>query len=247
MIKQWHIQVFLAICIVITLLLLLRRSEDSALVPSLAVRSEPITPRTEPLVSDSAEVLLDRYEQLLSERAPKVLAALQPGLTDPEITALETKHSIKLTPDLRALYRWHNGIPRTTLLAAFPNHRFPPLDEVFAERAAVQADVKKQSALQRLTIAAFVGQRINWLPILPDNFGDGYFFDPSGTATQGKFLYSMLENPPPIYYPSFRSYLAELLEGYETGVYRFDASGAATADFAALTKLRLRYGSQAPN
>lgn len=38
-------------------------------------------------------------------------------------------------------------------------------------------------------------------------------------------------------------YLAEILKGLETGVYRLDGSGASTADFAGMMSLRLQYAA----
>jgi hypothetical protein len=66
----------------------------------------PQAPRMPAAVRETTEKLLARYEQILQKRAPKVLAATQPGLTDAQIDALEKEHRLTLPPDLRAVYRW---------------------------------------------------------------------------------------------------------------------------------------------
>ncbi|WP_309714686.1 SMI1/KNR4 family protein [Armatimonas sp.] len=53
--------------------------------------------------------LLTRFGTWLSVNLPDYYASLQPGVTDAELDAFETKLGHKLTDDFRALYKWHNG------------------------------------------------------------------------------------------------------------------------------------------
>lgn len=87
----------------------------------------PPAPPMPAVVAESAEELLGRYEAKLADEAPNVLTALQPGLSDEEIDALEAQYGVTLPPDLRALYRWRNGTAADSPpVDAFPDHRSCP-------------------------------------------------------------------------------------------------------------------------
>jgi hypothetical protein len=138
----------------------------------------PHAPPMPAVVAESPDQFLAQYERILTERAPNVLAALQPGLTDAEIDALEAKHQFELTPDLRSLYRWRNGTPRAASICAFPNHEFVPLDQALASRDGLRSQVKGQTAEQQKFYATYAGHRDAWLGLIVDLAGDGYFDDP---------------------------------------------------------------------
>lgn len=203
----------------------------------------PPAPPMPVVVAESAEELLGRYEALLADEAPTVLAALQPGLSDEEIDAIEAQHGVTLPPDLRALYRWRNGTAAGSNLNAFPDHRFVPLDAALAERDALRQQVKSSPAAQRAAYAAYAGHRDPWLGLIVDPAGDGYFFDPQRTEAQGSFFFNFNETGDYTFYPAFRNYLAEVLEGYEAGILRFGTYGAETADFLQAATIGQRYGA----
>ena len=75
----------------------------------------PRAPAMPPTVPETAGDLLSRFERILRDRAPEVLASMQRGLTDARIDALQSRHGFVLPPDLRALYRWRNGSPARQL------------------------------------------------------------------------------------------------------------------------------------
>ena len=54
--------------------------------------------------------LLAGLQATLETNAPLVAQSLQPGLSDAQISELETQGGFRLSGDLRALYRWHNGM-----------------------------------------------------------------------------------------------------------------------------------------
>ena len=205
----------------------------------------PPAPAMPAPVATSIDDLLARYEKLLSVGAPKVFKSLQPGLTDAEIDALEAKHSFKLTPDLRALYRWRNGTPRSAGLNAFPDHWFVPLDEAILERDTLTKQVKAQSKAQQALYASVAGHRDPWLGLIVDAAGDGHFYDPNRTEPQGSFFFSFAEDATFTFYPAFRNYLAAVIAGHETGVFGFGAYGSETIDFVKAQALWDQYG--APN
>ena len=73
-----------------------------------------------PVVSQTTEQLLTRLQTVLETNAPIVAAALQPGLSDAQIVALELQGGFRLSDDVRALYRWHNGIVKTSRIGLLP-------------------------------------------------------------------------------------------------------------------------------
>jgi hypothetical protein len=56
-----------------------------------------------PVVGQSTEQLLVRLQTVLEANAPVVTSALQPGLSDAQISALETQGGFRLSDDVRAL------------------------------------------------------------------------------------------------------------------------------------------------
>jgi cell wall assembly regulator SMI1 len=157
-------------------------------------------PRSMPAVTTkSAKDLLAEYGTFLQTNAPQVYTALQPGLTDSEIDSIESKYQIKLSPDLRALYRWHNGIASTgKLLLAFPDHSFIPLEDALAERASTR---KQASGVEAL----LVGHRSSWVGVILDAAGDGYFFDPDRTEAEGSFFFNFAEDGSYVFFPALRN------------------------------------------
>lgn len=205
----------------------------------------PKAPPMPAAVPDKVEDLLARFEQLLDKQAPKLLAALQPGLSRERIEELEKQHQFKLPPDLRALYHWRNGTPRNNSLDIFPDHRFVPLDEAAAEREELRRQVKEGNPLQRGVWAAFAGHREAWLGLIVDAAGDGYFFDPGRAEDEGSFFFNFAEDGSFIFFPAFRNVLKAVVEGHEAGFLRFGARGAETADFNRQHALWQRYGALA--
>jgi cell wall assembly regulator SMI1 len=220
---------------------------QSLLPPPLpAAEMYPPAPPMPPVVQEGMDRLLAKYERILAEHAPKVLATLQPGLTNAQIDALEAAHRIKLTPDLRSLYRWRNGTPRAAYVDVFPDHEFVPLDQALQTREALRRHRKSESPeLQELT-APYVGHRDAWLGLIVDLAGDGCFFDPERSEAEGSFFFCFAEDLRYVFFPSFRNYLAALVEGNESGVFRFGASGAETVDFHRARTLFRKYGSENP-
>ena len=162
-----------------------------------------------PVVSSGTEQLLAKLQLTLETNAPAVVHSLQPGLSETQISALEAQGRFRLSADLRALYRWHNGMTTNTTLGLLPGQRFLPLEECVAERAMIGQ--QKGAAY-----AVFVGHRKSWVHVLDDGAGDGYFFDPEREETGGAFFYHMAESGYYIWFPSFRNFLSGVIECYET-------------------------------
>jgi cell wall assembly regulator SMI1 len=206
----------------------------------------PKAPPMPPPVPQTAEELLGRFERLLGEKAPELLASLQPGLTDARIDELEKEHHFLLPHDLRALYRWRNGAPRHNDPSVFAGRHFVPLDKALAARDMHRGEVRAMSAIQRQHFQALAGYRDPWLGVIVDLAGDGSFFDPQRSEAEGSFFFNFLEDGTYVFFPAFRNFLAGTLAGHESGVFRFESHGAETVDFAREHELWRRYGAENP-
>src|SRR5438105_14522223 len=91
-----------------------------------------------PVVGQSMEELLARLEAVLETNAVVVAHSLQSGLSITQISALEARGGFRLSEDLRALYRWRNGMPTNSTVGLLAGERFLPLDAVARERATIQ-------------------------------------------------------------------------------------------------------------
>ena len=184
-------------------------------------------PRTLPaVVAATTPQLLSRLGSLLETNAPAVAKALQPGLSLDQIAALESEGGFRLTEDLKALYRWHNGVATNSSLGLLPGHHFPPLDELVRERALVRSQVASSSGAQRVAYAMFAGHRTDWLELFPDGAGDGYFYDPHRSEAEGSFFCHVSEVGYYVWFPSFGNFLTGVIECYETGVIKASANGS---------------------
>lgn len=169
-----------------------------------------------PIVSSGIEQLLAKLESTLKTNAPAVIHALRPGLSETQISDLEARGGFRLSADLRALYRWHNGMDTNTTLGLLPGQRFLTLEESVAEQAIIGQQ-------RGVVYAAFVGHRRSWVHVLDDGAGDGYFYDPE--RQEGAFFYHMAEEGYFIWFPSFRNFLSGVIECYETRCFKLSADG----------------------
>jgi cell wall assembly regulator SMI1 len=166
-----------------------------------------------------------RLQSLLETNAPSVAESLQPGLSDDQISALETEGGFRLSDDLRALYRWRNGAISNSTVGLLPGHRFVPLDEIVTTKWLWAEQSDSATAAQRAAFAVFAGHRKDWLPVLEDGAGDGYFFDPGRSEAEGSFFFHFAEVGYYVWFPSFRNFLAGVNECYESGVVRVASDG----------------------
>lgn len=178
-----------------------------------------------PVVDQTTEQLLARLQAVLETNAPVVASVLQPGLPDEQIVALESRGGFRLSDDLRALYRWHNGIARTSAIGLLAGERFVPLDEIVQEKSLVGQQVASGSRFQRAAYFVFAGHRKGWIHVLDDGAGDGYFYDPNRTDVEGAFFYHFAENGHYLWFPSVRNFLAGVIECYESRALRSGADG----------------------
>ncbi len=180
-----------------------------------------------PVVADSTEQLLTHLRSILETNAPASAQALQPGLSDVQISALEAEGGFRLSDDLRALYRWHNGVITNSTLGILPGHTFSPLDEIVRERKIIHQQMGSATTAQRAAFSVFAGHRKEWVHVFDDGAGDGYFFDPQRSDAEGAFFFHFAEVGYYVWFPSFRNFLAGVIECYETKVFKISADGAS--------------------
>jgi cell wall assembly regulator SMI1 len=171
-------------------------------------------------VADSMSEILYRLDRILQTNAPHVLAELQPGLSEIEITQLEDQNNVRLAADVRAIYRWHNGSRQSTnaLPTAFlPGHRFVPLDEALAEKS--QNSGAKASTAQHAAYRLFAGHRDSWICLFIDGAGDGYWYDPKRGPGQGSVFYNFTETATFLFFPSAKNLMAGVSQCFEQGVF----------------------------
>jgi len=181
-----------------------------------------------PVVGQTIEQLLARLQAVLETNMPIVAQALQPGLSDAQIAALEAQGGFRLSDDLRALYRWRNGIGTNSTVGLLAGQRFVPLDEIVRERAVVVDQVKSAPMHQRAAFSVFAGHRADWVQILDDGAGDGYFYDPKRLDAEGAFFHHFAEVGYYLWFPSVRNFLAGVIECYENRAIKVAADAGRT-------------------
>jgi cell wall assembly regulator SMI1 len=186
--------------------------------------------------------LLARLEQVLRDHAPAVSAALRPGLGDEQIDALERQHGCRLSDELRALYRWRDGAPRSTAwIGLVPGHRFVPLAEVLEARDHLTRELRALPAIQWLVFSIFAAHRSGWLNVLEDGCGDGYFFDPARRRAEGSFFFCFAEDRTFLFFRTLADFLAGVIECYEKGIYRAGGGEELDEDYARSHELWPRF------
>lgn len=208
------------------------------MTPSSPSRPTP----TAPSVTGTTDENLTHLFNTLDTFAPTLSRKLNPGLSEAEIASLEQQYNVKLSQDLQALYRHHNGFSDTSTLDGL--HTFPPLATVLAERKALHDQVAAEPALQRAVYFKFAGYSHNWLTIFPDPAGDGYYFDPSIANSPGEFFYHFREDSSYFTYPSLRNFLREIATAYESKIITLDpTTGRHLVDHDKLFQLRYNYST----
>lgn len=172
-------------------------------------------------------------ETALAQHAPQTLANLNPGLTDDEIDAALAGTGLALPEELRALYRWRDGsgpAPARAFRPFFANSEFITLAH------SVPVYQQLQSAPPHIAYMK------SWLDVFPDPMGDGIKHDLSPRTPQGAWFDVFIEDSQYTYYPSLKSILVMVAEGFRTGVFKEDAAGEVQTDFFALLALQKKYG-----
>ncbi len=195
------------------------------------------------VVTDTTDALLNRLQLVLEKKAPLMGRTLQPGLSAAQIAELEVLGGFQLSEDLKALYRWHNGMPRSSTGGLLPGNRFIPLEEVVQENAHLAQQLQSVSFMQRLAFSVFASHRKGWVQVLNDGSGDGYFYDPARADAAGAFFFSFAETRSYVWFPSLRNFLSGVIDAYESGAIRPAADGIEfDEDYEKTQKIWMRLG-----
>ena len=181
----------------------------------------PVAPPMPAVVSEPMPEILARLESILKTNAPQVLAGLQPGISAAKIEKLEQQYHVQLSDDIRAIYQWRDGTRSATNDASYdfiPIHRFVPLEEMLAEKAAEGKG--PATLLQRAAYRIFAGQRDSWFCLFSDGMRDGYWFDPTRKPSEGAVFYTFTEDNDFVFFPSPKNLMAGIAKCYEQGIFR---------------------------
>lgn len=181
-------------------------------------------------VDDDLGAILTNLDVLLLDRHPSVFESLQPGLSDSQIVRLEEQFGFQLTPELRELYKWHNGASPDGTRDFIPGHRFLPLDDAVEQSVALRAQLKNAAFLQRAVYNVFTGHKKSWLTILDDGCGDGYFFDPTRVDRGGEIFWTFTETGDFLFFPSIRNLFAGIRANFENDTYFISDDGVSLGE-----------------
>lgn len=191
-----------------------------------------------PVVEQSMESLLKRLEDILTEKAPSVASAMQPGLSAEEIDQLEVKYGVELSEDVRLLYQWHNGIAWNSGPTITPLHEFYPLEYSLERRAEGAHHFNASDA----RIKRMMEPILPWLPLFQDAGGDGYYFDPERSPEEGAVFKNFLEVGSYTFFPSMKNVIAGLIACYEEDCYFVGSDGRVDGDFEKADQIWRKYG-----
>lgn len=194
------------------------------------------------VVGESMESLLQRFEAILAEKAPKLASALQPGLSEEAISVLESQYSLDFPSELKLLFQWRNGIARTSGILLTPLHEFYPLENSLKESAVLNEQLQDAGPLAK----QMLGPTLSWVPLLQDAAGDGYYFDPNRSPEEGAIFYNFRETGSYVFFPSAKNLVAGLIECYEVDCYHSDSEGRIQGDFVRASQIWEKYGSSTP-
>jgi|GEM_PF-2043237 len=136
---------------------------------------------------------LDRLERWLREHQPALLDAMHPGVTDTELDAFEHTIGRKLPDDVRAFYRWRNGIDKDVFSTRWQPLPLDDLLRFYRDRIAEKKELSDQRGLD----SEPGWWHPAWLPIIATDNGT-YCVDTEGMRTEvrGQVLryHSILRN-----------------------------------------------------
>jgi hypothetical protein len=152
-----------------------------------------------------------------------------------------------LPDDIAAIYEWHDGARSTTNYVGddfIPIHRFVPLEEMLAEKAAEATATA--TPLQRAAYRLVAGQRDSWFCLFSDGSRDGYWFDPQRKASEGAVFYTFTEDNTFVFFPSPKNLMAGITKCYELGAFRVKSNTSPLQldeDFEQSAKIWKEFGA----
>jgi len=236
MTKKEKLSIFLLSCAIVFIYLVVKsglQAKDEWLYPTPVMTIQPVEKNLETILAD--------FEFILKENNPKVYNALNQGHTIDEIRELETTYKVKLPDEIKTLYMWHNGC--SDFKDAFqngtiiPGHWFMPLEETLK---ATQSLNKPEGTIpQKIALQALAGYREEWIMLLHDGCGDGYYCDPARTPDSGYVFYNLAEMSHYIFFPSLKNMFQAFIECYQNNIYKDEME---IKDYEAREQIMAKYG-----
>lgn len=180
----------------------------------------PQAPPMPAAVTTPMDQLLKELEIEMRAKTPEVLKSFLPGLHDFEIDRLEQIAGVKLPPDIRKLYKWHNGQRSAGIAGPIPGHRFIPLQEAVEEKNNLWRKNHDQNRVRRVFLNSFIKHRKMWLPVFEDISGDGYFYDMARGEARGGVFYCSADTNSYVFFPSIRNLLAGTVKCYKNNIFK---------------------------
>jgi len=195
-----------------------------------------------PASNDLENILLD-FGTILKEKNETAYNLLNQGLTTDDIHQLEVEYNVKLPKEIKTLYMWHNGCGEfkngITLGAIIPGHWFVPLEQ--ALELNPKSNQPNTTFVQKIFHECFAGHRKEWIVLLDDGCGDGYFYDPTQTSGSGYVFYHFAEIGHYVFFPSLKNMFQAFIECYQKDVSKFD-NNMDIEDYEAEKKIMSKYG-----
>ncbi|MDH4202642.1 MAG: SMI1/KNR4 family protein [Phycisphaerae bacterium] len=192
-------------------------------------------------IEENLETILTDFESILKENNPAVYNTLNQGLSIGEIGELETTYKIKLPEEVKTLYMWHNGC--SNFEDAFqngtiiPGHWFMPLEESLKMTQSLRRP--EGTIVQKILLEAMTGYRKEWIMLLHDGCGDGYYCDPARTSDSGYVFYNFTEISHYIFFPSLKNMFQAFIECYQNNIFKDEMD---VNDYEASDQIMAKYG-----
>jgi cell wall assembly regulator SMI1 len=200
-----------------------------------AIHQVPLRPasaRMPPVVDSNMQTILGALGTELEQNQAGIREFLQPGISESRLAEIEARLGYPIDPDVKALYRWHDGLASGTEL--FPGYEFLSLEQ------ALQTNTDLAQAYAEKGLGPLMASEASWLTLFPDPAGDGYYYDYRAEYARGGIFFNFRESGYFIYFPSLKNLLSAIIDCYRQGVYK----GTETTDFAAEQQILQSYGQE---
>lgn len=159
------------------------------------------------------EQLIARMDRWLAANRPDYYALLQPGGSDADLDAFESRFAMKLPTAFRKLYRWRNGQDPMSYDAIQDNRSFCTLDDVAETKAMLDGMIGSDFEDPRYW-------RRGWIPFLHN--GGGSYLCLDLAAEDGGEIGQLIafwkqDQDRPVEFASMEAWLRALVTSMEEG------------------------------
>jgi cell wall assembly regulator SMI1 len=159
------------------------------------------------------EQLIARMDRWLAANRPDYYALLQPGVSDADLDAFESRFAMKLPVAFRQLYRWRNGQDPMSYDAIQDNRSFCTLDDVAETKAMLDDMIGSDFEDPRYW-------RRGWIPFLHN--GGGSYLCLDLAAEDGGEIGQLIafwkqDQDRPVEFASMEAWLRALVTSMEDG------------------------------